>query len=53
VRALNAATDAGLDVDGDFGSLTDSAVRDYQSSRGLEVDGIVEPATWGALQAGA
>ncbi|MEU3254413.1 peptidoglycan-binding domain-containing protein, partial [Streptomyces sp. NPDC006997] len=32
---------------------TTQAVRDYQSSRGLGSDGIVGPATWGALQAGS
>jgi N-acetylmuramoyl-L-alanine amidase len=38
-----------LDVDGDFGNLTDEAVRDYQRSRGLDVDGIVGEQTWNAL----
>jgi hypothetical protein len=38
-----------LTADGDFGSKTDSAVRNYQASRGLDVDGICGDATWEAL----
>ena len=30
----------GLDADGDFGSLTENAVMQYQANRGLDVDGI-------------
>ncbi|MGW8703366.1 peptidoglycan-binding domain-containing protein, partial [Streptomyces eurythermus] len=41
-----------VSADGDFGSGTQQAVRDYQTSRSLGVDGQVGPATWGALQAG-
>src|SRR5215475_8289454 len=49
---LNTQNAAGLVVDADFGSLTDSAVRNYQGSRGLDVDGICGPDTWGALDSG-
>lgn len=51
-RALTAALGSPLAIDGAFGPITDSAVRSYQSSRGLGVDGVVGPLTWGALQAG-
>jgi peptidoglycan hydrolase-like protein with peptidoglycan-binding domain len=36
-------------IDGAFGTQTDGAVRKYQSSKSLFVDGIVGPLTWGSL----
>jgi murein DD-endopeptidase MepM/ murein hydrolase activator NlpD len=38
-----------IPADGIFGLQTDGAVRRYQARAGLQVDGIVGPATWGAL----
>jgi peptidoglycan hydrolase-like protein with peptidoglycan-binding domain len=38
-----------VSADGVFGSLTANAVRTFQSTHGLTVDGIVGPATWAAL----
>jgi hypothetical protein len=48
VRYLQAAL-GGLKVDGQFGPITDRAVRAFQASQGLKVDGIVGPITWGKL----
>lgn len=52
-RALTAALGRTIGQDGDFGPQTEQAVRDYQSTRDLGVDGIVGPMTWGAMQSGA
>ena len=43
---------ANLAVDGVFGKRTHAAVKDYQSSKGLQVDGVVGPKTRGALNGG-
>ena len=40
---------AALTVDGDFGSKTEAAVKDYQKNHGLTVDGVVGKKTWAAL----
>lgn len=42
---------AGLRVDGDFGPVTEAAVKEYQLRHGLVVDGITGPATRKALGA--
>ncbi|MET7638413.1 peptidoglycan-binding protein [Streptomyces sp. NPDC005438] len=46
--ALNKRS-AGLELDGDFGSVTDKAVRNFQSANRLAVDGELGPKTWTAL----
>ena len=45
-------TDYGYDpgpVDGDFGTKTEQAVKQFQTDFGLTVDGIVGPKTWAML----
>lgn len=42
-----------IDVDAYFGPATEHAVRQFQTSAGLEVDGLVGPATWTALYDGS
>ena len=47
VQALQYLLNIG--ANGDFGASTTAAVKSFQSSRGLGADGVVGPATWGAL----
>lgn len=51
VELQQALVDAGyeLDVDGDFGDATDTAVREFQADNELDVDGVVGEETWAAL----
>ena len=51
-RALTAALGKTVTIDGSFGPLTTTAVREYQTAAGLVVDGSVGEKTWAALQAG-
>ena len=47
-RGWRGADGAPLDVDGYFGPDSDRAARLFQEEKGLTVDGIVGPATWGS-----
>ncbi|OLT49152.1 hypothetical protein BJF85_09695 [Saccharomonospora sp. CUA-673] len=49
VRAVQTALNkygAGLEVDGSFGPVTDTAVKEFQDANDLTVDGIVGAITW-------
>lgn len=46
---LNGFIDAGVVVDSDYGSQTESAVKEYQQKRSLPVTGKVDLATWTQL----
>jgi peptidoglycan hydrolase-like protein with peptidoglycan-binding domain len=47
--ALNGAG-LSVKVDGVYGSATRTAVRTFQSQKGLRVDGVAGPQTWAAMQ---
>jgi len=49
VRALQTLLAGGLAVDGDFGPLTDAAVRSFQNVFFPPADGIAGPQTWHGL----
>ncbi len=50
--ALQILLNAGLDVDGVFGTNTKKAVAAYQAAKGLQVDGVCGRKTWSALVTG-
>jgi peptidoglycan hydrolase-like protein with peptidoglycan-binding domain len=52
-RALRRTANLGLVVDGNFGPVTETAVKEFQQGAGLAVDGVVGPLTWAALPNGA
>ncbi|WP_460514976.1 penicillin-insensitive murein endopeptidase [Flindersiella endophytica] len=49
IQYLLRAAGQSVAADGVFGSSTTTAVRAFQTAKGLGVDGIVGPQTWGAL----
>ena len=46
---LRCTGDYQVSIDGDFGDRTEAAVKSFQESNGLVVDGIVGEETWNAL----
>lgn len=46
---LNAKFGFDLEIDGDFGRATETAVKEFQKKHGLVTDGIVGKKTWAAL----
>jgi peptidoglycan hydrolase-like protein with peptidoglycan-binding domain len=46
---LRCTGDYQVSIDGDFGDRTEAAVKSFQQSHGLVVDGIVGEETWNAL----
>lgn len=51
-RALRRTPNLSLEVDGEFGSLTEAATKEFQQRAGLPVTGVVDEATWQALPTG-
>ena len=49
LNALPPTAQAPLTRDGEFGAETRARVQEYQGNRGLTIDGVVGPPTWGSL----
>jgi peptidoglycan hydrolase-like protein with peptidoglycan-binding domain len=52
-RALRRTPRLDIVIDGIFGPDLEKAVKDFQQSEGLAVDGVVGPLTWAKLPSGA
>jgi peptidoglycan hydrolase-like protein with peptidoglycan-binding domain len=49
-RLLDAGYGVGeIEIDGEFGPRTEAAVKAFQDASGIDVDGVVGPQTWEAL----
>jgi len=51
-RALRRTPDTSLEVDGEFGPLTETSTKEFQQRSGLPVTGVVDEPTWNALPDG-
>jgi len=51
-RALRRTPNPTLQVDGEFGKLTEAATKEFQKDTGLPVTGVVDRPTWDALPIG-
>jgi putative chitinase len=49
LQAMLAAKGFAIPTDGHFGVATDTSVKQFQQSRGLQADGVAGPHTWQAL----
>ncbi|MBW4508179.1 MAG: peptidoglycan-binding protein [Scytonematopsis contorta HA4267-MV1] len=50
-RKQNFGNPPPLNIDGDFGANTETAVKNFQKYYGLTIDGVVGAKTWAKLQA--
>lgn len=50
LNANSGMTGMTLIVDGDFGAKTTAALKQFQKTRDLPVDGVIGPVTWGKLR---
>ena len=52
IQAALCAAGHSLDIDGEFGPRTETALMEYQKKNGLEVDGVAGSATYAKLLGG-